>query len=133
MRTFSLRECGSFTFYNEHVLLFFRTLLKYVDVKCKNSSVCFYWSTVDSQCVSFRGTESDSVIYLFQILFHFWLLQYIEYSPVCYTVGPVVLYTAVCISCPSSFPCGNHDFVFYVCETVYFTNKFIWLFFRFST
>ena len=36
--------------------------------------------------------QSDSVIYiLFQILFHYRLLQDIEYSSLCYTVGPCCL------------------------------------------
>ena len=37
---------------------------------------------------------------LFQILFYHRLLQDIEYSPLCYTVGPFclpILYTLVCI------------------------------------
>ena len=53
--------------------------------------------------------QSDSVIYiyiyiyiyiLFQILFHCRLLQHIEYSSLCYTVGLCclsILYTVVCI------------------------------------
>ena len=36
---------------------------------------------------------------LFQILFHYRLLQDTEYSSLCYTVGPClpILYTVVCI------------------------------------
>ena len=46
--------------------------------------------------------QSDSVIqiFLFQILFHYSLLQYIEYSSLCSTVGPCwlsILYIVVCI------------------------------------
>ena len=49
--------------------------------------------------------QSDSVIhicisFLFQILFPFRLLQDIEYSSLCYTVGPYglsILYIVVCI------------------------------------
>ena len=55
----------------------------------------FYWSVVDLQrCVSFRCTAKwFSYIYtciyiLFQILFPYRLLQNIEYSSLCYTVGP---------------------------------------------
>ena len=78
--------------------------------------------------------ESDSVTHihvsiLFQILFPFSLLQNIEQSFLCYTVGPCwlfILNIAVCIcqsqtpNYPSSppFPPGNHKFVFYVCESV---------------
>ena len=42
---------------------------------------------------------------LFQILFHYRLLQDIEYSSLCYTVGPFlsILYIAVCI-CQSQIP-----------------------------
>ena len=54
----------------------------------------FNWSIVDVQCcVSFRCTAKwFSYIYihifLFQILFHYRLLQDIEYSSLCYTVEP---------------------------------------------
>ena len=48
--------------------------------------------------------QSDSVIVyiyiLFQILFHYRLLQDIEYRSLCYTVGPCclcILYIVVCI------------------------------------
>ena len=75
--------------------------------------------------------QSDSVIYiyiLFQVLFHYGLLQEIEQSSLCYTVGPCLstLYTVVCICesqapdlfLPPPFPFGNHKFVFYVCESI---------------
>ena len=46
--------------------------------------------------------QSDSVIdILFHILFHFGLSQDIEYSSLCYTVGPCclsILYVIVCIT-----------------------------------
>ena len=67
----------------------------------------FYWSTVDLQCVSFRCTAKwfsyrymylsvciyihISISILFQILFHYSLLQDIEYSSLCYTVSPYCL------------------------------------------
>ena len=66
-------------------------------------SSSFYWSRVDLQCqVSFRCTAQRfsyicSHIYvhthiyvyiLFQILIPYMLLQNIEYSSLCYTVGP---------------------------------------------
>ena len=49
--------------------------------------------------------QSDSLMHiyisiLFQIHFHYKLLQDIEYSSLCYTVGPCflsILYTVVCI------------------------------------
>ena len=45
--------------------------------------------------------QSDSVIYIFfQIIFHHRLLQGIEYSSMCYTVGPCcfpILHIVVCI------------------------------------
>ena len=52
-----------------------------------------YWSTVDLQCcVSFRCTAKGfgytyTYICSFQILFPYGLLQNIEQSPLCYTVG----------------------------------------------
>ena len=66
---------------------------------------------------------------LYQILFRLRLLQNIEQSSLCYTVGPYylsILYIAVCIclsqppnlSLPPPFPFGNHKFVFEVCESV---------------
>ena len=64
----------------------------------------FNWSIVDLQCcVSFRCTENDSVIYVFiyfHIIFHYRLLQYIEYSSLFYTVNPFclsILCIVVCI------------------------------------
>ena len=84
---------------------------KWLNVVILNSSI-FYkffkkdWSTVDLQyCVNFRC--SDLVIYiyiyiyiLFQILFHYRLLQNTEYSSLCYTVNPCflpILCVVVCI------------------------------------
>ena len=63
----------------------------------------------------------------FQILFHYRLLQDIDYSSLCYTVGPCCLfYVQWCVSVnpklliyPSPrFSFGSHKFVFYVCESV---------------
>ena len=65
----------------------------------------FCWSIVDLQnCVSFSCTAVFSYTYwhisiLFQILFHYRLLQDVDYTSVCYTVGPCylsILYIAVC-------------------------------------
>ena len=63
------------------------------------------------------------VIYLFQILFYYRLLQDIECSSLCYII--VYLYiVAVSINpklliypCPP-FPIGNPKFVFYVSESI---------------
>ena len=63
----------------------------------------FSWTIIDLQyCVSFRCTAKRfSYVYnLFQILFHYRLLQDIEYSSLCYTVNPYclpILYLVVCI------------------------------------
>ena len=81
--------------------------------------------------------KSDSVIhayiyiFLFQIIFHYRLLQIIEHSSLCNTVGPCslpILYIVVCVCSskttdlsfplPGSVPLGNHKFVFYVCESI---------------
>ena len=69
----------------------------------------FYWNIVDLQCcVSFRCsfkwfscTYMYKYIYSsFYILFHYRLLQNIEYRSLCYTVSPCwlsILYIVVCI------------------------------------
>ena len=47
-----------------------------------------------------QQNDSDIYIFFFHILFHYGLLQAIEYSSLCYTVGPCclsVLYIVVCI------------------------------------
>ena len=66
---------------------------------------CFYWSIGDLQCYvnfCFRAKWfSYTYIYiLFNILFHYTLSQDIEYSFLCYSVGPCclsILYIIVCI------------------------------------
>ena len=73
---------------------------------------------------------------IFQILFHYRLLQYIEYSFLCYTEGPWCLYiscTVVCVSSnlklliypspPPLFPFSHHKLVFYVCEHLKYFNS----------
>ena len=109
-------------------------------------------NTVDWQCcVTFWYTARRigdiyrySICILFQIFFHYRLLQDIEYSSLCYTIGPCcssILYTAVCIcysqapdlSLPTSFPFGSKKFVFYVCESLLCIYKFISIIFLDST
>ena len=72
--------------------------------------------------------QGDSAVYiLFQFLFHFKLLQSIEYKSLWYSIGLCdlsILYTVVSVNptfliytlLPSPF--DNHKFVFYVCESV---------------
>ena len=70
----------------------------------------FHWNIVDllTNVVLVSGVQqSDSYIYvcmythiLFQVIFHYTLLQDIEYSSLCYTMGPYwlsSLYIVVCI------------------------------------
>ena len=60
------------------------------------SSFFFFinWNTIDLQChLSFRCIASDSIIHIrisiiLLIIFLYLLLQNIEYSSLCYTVGP---------------------------------------------
>ena len=91
---------------------------KVTDLKCKEfhpspSSVIddtfffifFNWSVVDLQCcVNFCCTANrlsyTRIYILFYMLFHCGLSQDIEYSSLCYTVGPCclsILYILVCI------------------------------------
>ena len=87
-----------------------------------------YQRTVDLQyCVSFGISQSDSVVHmhtpiLFQILSSFRLLQNIEQSSLCYTVGPcwlAILNIVVCqfqtpnLCTPTlpPFPFGNYTFI----------------------
>ena len=87
------------------------------------------------QCISLTVSCSFQVyskviqlyILFFQILFHFKLLQSIEYNSLCCSIGLYglsVLYTVVSVN-PMfliyillPFPFDNHKFVFYVCESV---------------
>ena len=94
-----------------------------------SKSFFFLLIEIDSQCyVSFKCTAQWLLYILFQILFHYRLLQNIEFGSLCYTIGPCwlfILYIIMCIiyqlpnlSLPSPFPFGNHKFVFYVCESL---------------
>ena len=65
------------------------------------------WNTIDLQChLSFRCIASDSIIHthisiILLIIFLYWLLQNIEYSSLCYTLGPhwlSILDIVVCIN-----------------------------------
>ena len=65
-----------------------------------------YWSIADLQCcVSFKGTAKwfhytcTYIFIIFQILFPYRLLQNIEYSSLCYTVGPCWLFTLYIVVC----------------------------------
>ena len=68
------------------------------------------WSIVDLQCcVNFccitRWLSYTHIYILFHILFHYGLSQDIEYSSLCYTVGPCCLsipYVIVCIYQPQT-------------------------------
>ena len=63
------------------------------------------WSLADLQFVLVTGVQqSDSVIHIyihipFQILFHYRLLQDIEYSSLCYIVGPCCLSILHLVAC----------------------------------
>ena len=71
-----------------------------------------------------RVQQSDSVIHKYEHIhilsknyFLFYsVLQCIEYSSLCSTVGPWCLTPS--LSLPS-FPLGNHKFVFSVCESIF--------------
>ena len=66
--------------------------------------------------------------FLFQIIFHDRLLQNIEYCSLCYKVNPYCLSILCIVVCTcqlhtcnrslSTFPFGNYQFVFYVCDSV---------------
>ena len=101
-------------FKGSRVYIRFFVLLKLNPYKSPVWRVFFYWSIVDLQChVSFRCTAKWFIyiyvyiyIYFFQILFHYRLLQDIEYSFLCYTVDLCwlsILYIVVYI-CSSQAP-----------------------------
>ena len=58
------------------------------------------YSKVIQLCICIYTHTYIYILFLFQILFHYRLLQDIEYSSLCYTVGPCclsILYVVVCI------------------------------------
>ena len=67
-------------------------LLESIRIEFFFNLLFFYWSIVDLQChVSFRSIYIMLYMYiyiLFQIIFPCKLLQNIEYSSLCYIVGP---------------------------------------------
>ena len=104
-----------------------------------------YWSMVDLQCFYLllysKVIQLYTYIYLlfslfFQILFPYRSLQSIEQSSLCYTAVHYwlsVLYIAVCI-CQSQSPNlsflaallpYNQRFVFYICNSISFVDKYI--------
>ena len=102
--------CGTVTILNFH--FFFSSvsisyLIEYIGSPLKelvlyiNNSV-FYWSIVNLQCcISFKCIAKwfSCTYILFQILFHYRLLQDIEYSYLCCTVSSCclpILYIVVC-------------------------------------
>ena len=114
-------------------------------LQCISKSFFFLLIEIDSQCyVSFKCTAQWLLYILFQILFHYRLLQNIEFGFLCYTIGLCwlfILYIIMCIiyqlpnlSLPSPFPFGNHKFVFYVCESlsVLQINSFVSFFLDFT-
>ena len=74
----------------------------WVEVILDALKVFFYWTVVDLQCfVSFGSTAKWFSAYIHtHILLHYSLLQDIDYSPLCFTVGPCwlsILYIIVCM------------------------------------
>ena len=98
----------------------------------------FYWSTVDLQCCSFRSTPkwicySNINIYNHSFLdcFHYGVLSmvlsamdpllvtYFIYCSVCmYTSIPWFLSLPPSLP-PPTLPVSNHNFVFYICDSVF--------------
>ena len=96
--------CASFCYYCIKIgcSYFFLLNLKFLVISSLLTFICFfYWSIVDLQyCVSFRLTAEwfgyiyiyiYIYIFLFLILFHYRLLQDIEFNSSCYTVNPCCL------------------------------------------
>lgn len=72
----------------------------------------FYWHTVDLYCcvnfcfIAQRLSYTHAYIYIYIYIFLYGLSQDVEYSSLCYTVGPYclfILYITVCI-CSSQTP-----------------------------
>ena len=95
---------ASIQFMWEHHIFFYVFFLANSLLLHNEGSMIFsIWSTVDLQCcVSFKCTAKwfSYTYILFQIIFHYRLLQDTEYSSLYYTVGPCylsILYIIVCI------------------------------------
>ena len=99
---------NSFTFIQFLKVTFYLQLLQNTGyILCVVQCIFFFnWNIVDLQCcIGFRCTAqwfsyTYIYIYFFQILFPYRLLQNIEYSSLCYTVGPCwlsILYIVGCI------------------------------------
>ena len=80
-------------------------------------------------CLFLLHSKVTQLYSILHILFHYDLSQDIEYSPLCYTVGPCslsVIYIVVTSASPklpiqpsSAHPSSrNHESVLYVCESV---------------
>ena len=69
-----------------------------------------YWSVVEQSCL--RRTADNPVVHvsiLFQILSPFRLLQSVEQSYLCCTVGPCWLFILNIVMCTHGFPGGSED------------------------
>ena len=104
----------------------------------------FYWSIVYLQCcinsLCTAKCFSYTCMYIpFHILFHYSLSQDIEYSSLCYAVGPCCLsipqvIVSICwpqtpkLSLPHPhFPLGSYKSVLYVCESVSVLYRWVYL------
>ena len=117
--------------YKNGYLLFLYRFKIIVDLHCCVGFCCTakWFSCV---CIlTHTHTHTHTHIYiLLQVLSHYSLLWDIEYSSLCYTVGPccvpvlsIGVWSAntkllICLSFPFPFLFGNHKFVSYVCESV---------------
>ena len=98
---------------------YFLVLRMYTSLACfclylllKYSCVIYYWSNMLISAVQ----QCDSVIRVY-ILFHYGLSQDIEYSSLCYVVGPSclsILYILLCIYWPQT---PNRFILFYMNST----------------
>ena len=109
-----------------YIHLLFTYFLNFLWVSCLFLIFCLflYWNIVSLKCVIFRCTAKwlhcTYISIYFQIFFPYRLLKNIEYSSLCYTVGPhwlSILYIVVSRLIPKSpnlphptFPFDNHKF-----------------------